>query len=192
MVYMVAWHIQDYFMFSEEEKIHGNREEALCCMRKKGHSSKEMALCLDHIQPAGKLKRIEHALQKPINWILERDNCMAKILAILIMAAWPIVRITLYTWDFSKDTAMVVYLCTDRWQIITSPMIHSLIVVYAISVLASSLVVCFAIQSKKENGVIKISKINNGPLRRLVRLLLLLLTPITPILISHVLCIVNQ
>ena len=136
-------------------------------MRRKGHSSKEMALCLDHIQTPGMLKRIAHAMEKPINWILEQDNRVANIMAVLVMAAWPILRITLYTWDFSKDTAMVVYLCTDRWGIITSPLVHGLIAIYAVSVFASSLVVCFTIQFSKENGIMSISEIRNGPLRRL-------------------------
>ena len=168
---------------TEEKKIHGSDEEAVRCMRKKGHSSKEMALCLDSVQPPGKLKTMDYAMQLPMNWILTRDYSCAKIIAILLVGMLPILRITLYTWDFTKDTTMVIYLFDARWIFIEDATIRGLIVVYAISILASSLALCWTVQMTKENGIVNLAKIKNGRIRRMARLLLLILTPIIPLCI---------
>ena len=151
-------------------------------MRKKGHSTREMAICLDHFDPPGILKQIVYFVtQKPLDWMLTRNNCFAKYLIVLVIAVLPVIRITLFTWDFSKDTAILVYLYLERWDFIEFSTIHNLIVVYGVSIFTSSLALCFNMQMTKDNGIIKLNKITNGPLRRIVRMLLLVCTPVVPL-----------
>ena len=67
-------HILSKFIFTEEKKIHLNGEDAKVCLRTRGHSSRLMALCLNHIQPLRRLRRIKSVLlEQPLNWILGKE-----------------------------------------------------------------------------------------------------------------------
>ena len=103
------------FIYAEEKKIHRSEEEAMLCMRTKGHSSKEMACCLDHLDPPGKLKIVKHVIiEQPLNWILKRNNFINQAIACIFIGALPVFKITLFMWDFSKDNALVFYLSHHR------------------------------------------------------------------------------
>ena len=176
-------HILAELIYTKEKEIHDdNDEEALRCMRRKGHSSREITLCLDHIQPPGCLKKIEyHLMQRLMNWILGEANCFAKFVATILVGALPVIKMSLYTFDFAKDSAMAAYLYFQRWTYIAFPSIKMLIVIYGLSIVVSGAAMCWTIQSTKDNGIIDLNKIKKGFLRRLMRILLCLLTPIIPL-----------
>ena len=176
-------HTLSKFIFGEEKKIHNKSdEEAKVCLRTKGHSSRTTALCLDHLQPPGRLKRITSALEQPLNW--NWRNCC---LVVLFMGALPVVRVTFYLWDFFKDNALVFYLVQQRWKFIKaatcSSSVQGLIITYGVSIVASVLMVCWSIQVTMDNGVIDLNSIKSPFRRRMLRIVLLLLTPISPITI---------
>ena len=99
------------FIWTEENKIHKSEEEVRQCLRRKGCSSKEMAICLDHIEPPGCWKKLKYkVVEQPMNWFLKNN----KSLAFILIAALPVLKITMYMYDFSKDSALVFYLAYYR------------------------------------------------------------------------------
>ena len=151
-------------------------------MRKKCHSCKESALCLDHIEPPGLLKKLVYQLtRRPFDWILEKDNRFANILVGGMISFIPVARMTLYIWDFTKDTAMFVYLYLQRWSFITFGTIHHLITLYGISIILSSVVMCWNTQNTKDNGIVELKGIKNARLRRVARVLLFVFTLVIPL-----------
>ena len=169
-------------IFAEEKKIHQTDGEVFLCMRKKCHSRKESALFLDHIQPPGFLKKLVYKLtRRPFDWILQKDNRFANILVGGLISFIPVARMTLYIWDFTKDTAIFVYLYLQRWIFITFPTIHHLITLYGISIVLSSVVMCWNTQNTTDNGIVELKRIKNGRLRRVARVLLFVFTLAIPL-----------
>ena len=176
-------HILADFIFTTEKKLHDDDDEkALRCMRTKGNSTREMAICVDNVRSPGCLKKTEHYLiEKPMNWIFGESNCFAKCVAAILIGASPVIKMSFYTFDFSKDTAMASYLYFQRWTYIGFPTIHGLIVLYGLSIVASSATMCLMIQSTSNNGIVNLNKIEKGFLRRIIRILLFVLSPTIPL-----------
>ena len=166
-------------IFAEERKIHQTDNEVFLCMRRKCHS-RERFLWLDHIQPPSVFKKLVYQLtQRPMDWILEKDNWFATIVVGLVLGAVPVARITLHIWDFTKNAAMFVYLY-QRLTFIKFDTIHKIIKVYGISVVLSSVMMCWNTQTNSYNGIINPNKINHKALRLIARVLLFVLTLVIP------------
>jgi hypothetical protein len=95
----------------------------------------------------------------------------------------PVLKVSVYVFDFAKDVALFMYFGLDRWGFIHFETIHGLIVYYGVSIFASSLAMTYIIQVTKDNGIININTIDNIYQRRFLRVVLFLLSPITPITI---------
>ena len=171
-------------IFTQEQKLHKSLQEVHQCLRRKGGSSQEMALCLDHIEhPTCRKRFVSFITERPLNCVLRSKNILAKTFAALLLGIFPIAKVTFYMWDFFKDTAFVIYLMEHRWNWIEFQTIKGLIIAYCISVIAASLTVCCNTQLNEDNGIVNVNKIKGRKRRRLVRVLLLVLTPIVPIVI---------
>ena len=168
-------------VFDEEERIHKTEDEneILLCLRSKCHSNAESALCLDHRAPPGIIKKVVYNIVRwPTDWILEQDNWFANKFIGGIIGVLPVAVMSLYIWDFTKDTAMFVYLYLTRWTFIRGEFstIHNLIAAYGISIILSTVVMCWNTQMTKENGIVSLDKIKNGRVRRIVRVFLFAFT----------------
>ena len=141
------------FILTEESKFHKSEEEVLKCLRKKGRSSEQMALCLDHFQRPSCLKRFLHFIEQPLHWLLRSTNTGVRFTAALLLGIIPIAKVTFFMWDFIKDTALVIYLWDQRWNHIEFETIKGLIVAYGVSLAVSSFIMCCTIQITKDNGI---------------------------------------
>ena len=115
-----------------------------------------------------------------MNWILEEGNYFKKAVLTICIGVIPVVMMTLDMWDFCKDASLAAYLYFERWAYIHFVSIKGLIMFYGLSVVASSITMCWMIQFTKNNGIINLNKIKKGLIRRLVHVLLFVLTPVIP------------
>ena len=153
----------------------------LSCLRKKVGSDLSIQSCLLFMEAPGRGQKIT---SKIINWSNSLFLTGNKLVSAFSLGCFPIIKVSLHVWDFAEDVALLAYQAFQRWEYIQSPIIHYLIVYYGISILASSLAMCWTIQVTKDNGIINIRGISNIYLRRLLRIVLFLLTALVPILKS--------
>ena len=180
------------FIVKEEEKIHGegNVEAWQECVRRKAGSNKTTAAFLDSIGQPGCLKRFKYKVTKAINWMTDhpenlniRCNLLrSRFKSWVSLSFLPLLSVTLYVFDYIKDTWMANYLFR-RLSFINHRcnLLHGLVYVYGASIGVAGLLMGFVFQT--DSALIGFDSSTNWCYIVSLRILLLILTPFLPIVV---------
>ena len=178
-----ARHMLAKFILDKEKKIHGedNQEEWQECVRRKAGSNKPTATFLDSIDEPGCLKWLKY---KVVNIIYQDrwGRIKPHIKSWLRQGFLPLLSVTLYIFDYLKDTWMFNYLFS-RLGFINShcSLLKGLVYVYGFSIGVAGFLMGLVFQT--DSALIGFDPSTQWCCALSIRLLLFILTPLLPVVV---------
>ena len=171
----------------EEVKRHG--VDWRSCVRRKAGSTKASAIFLDACNPPGCFKRVTFHSDKCLRWLSDppqeepgtwHGQLWSRAKAKTINGFLPFLKITLFIFDYVKDTFLFLYLFS-KLAFIRSLFIKYVIIFHGLTIVTSGVLMGLAIQF--DNAVVKLDNFAFPNFVWLMRILIFVATPIVPVVI---------
>ena len=182
-------HMLAMFIIKEEEKIHGNEEAWMECVRRKAGSNKKTAAFLDSIDEPGCLKKFKYKMMKVINRMTDhpenlhmRYNLTSGFKSWVKRSFLPLLNITMHVFDYIKDGWMANYLF--RRLVFINPrcyLLYGLVYMYGASIGFAGFLMGLVFQT--DSALLASDNSTNWCCNVFIRFLLFILAPFLPIIV---------